>query len=100
MDDYEYPQWPTTADERVASNHDEFEECEAAMQILASKMHSTTVDKTYSTSKQWGQILRARVLTKDGGLSGALRLTCWKGSGASVQMFVEVEGCGPQQVGC
>jgi hypothetical protein len=100
MEEFKYPDWPATSGESDVSDHNEFKECEAAIQLLSSKSNSNISDKRYSYSNQWGRILRAKILTGEHGLSVVSRVTCWTGSGKGVQLAVEVEGCGPQQAGC
>jgi hypothetical protein len=100
MEDYAYPPWATAGDEQDVPTHDGFTECETLIQMLASKIAGNIVDRKYSSSKEWGKILRAKLLTGGHGLSVASRVTCWTGSGPGVQIMVDVEGCGPQQAGC
>jgi hypothetical protein len=100
MEEFKYPEWPATSGESYVSDRKEFKECEAAIQILASRSNSNIADRRYTYSNQWGRILRAKILTGEHGLSVVSRVTCWMGPDKGVQLAVEVEGCGPQQAGC
>jgi hypothetical protein len=93
MEELAFPEWPATSDEQPAESDVGFEQCEAMISLLAQRMNSTVADRKYSISKKWGRILRAKIIM---GFS-APRVSCWTGSGAGAQIFIEFEGFVPRQ---
>jgi hypothetical protein len=100
MTDLSFPPWEQTDDEQSVSDHAEFVDCEAVIQSLASKMSSNVIGREYSVSKQWGKVLRAKVVMSQAGLSATTLVTCWSRAKSGVEMMVKVAECGPQQLGC
>lgn len=99
MEHWSFPPSTATGDEKNVSDHAGFDNCEAAIQAFAFEAKAQITDRKYSVSKQWGKVLRAKVLIARHGLSATTLVTCWTGSGPGVQLVADFQGCGPQQ-GC
>ena len=100
MDNFPHPPWNATPDETRVSDPTEFNACKQAIEAFASRAEGKISERTYSVSKQWGRVLRAKVGFSRGGSAVMTLVTCWTGAGPGVQMAVEVDGCGPQLAGC
>ena len=100
MDNFPHPPWIATPHETSVSDPTTFGACEQALGAFASRAGGKITERRYSVSKQWGQVLRAKVGFARGNHAVKTLVTCWSGAGPGVQMAVEVDGCGPQQAGC
>jgi hypothetical protein len=100
VDNFPHPPVIPTADETSVSDSPKFSNCEQALTAFASRAGGAISDRKYSTSREWGRILRAEVGFARGGMGATVLVTCWTGEGPGVKMAVEVDGCGPQQAGC
>jgi hypothetical protein len=100
MDSFPHPPWNAGADETSVSDSATFSNCDLAMEAFASRGGGKIMQRRYSVSKTWGRVLRAKVAFARAGFASTTLVTCWAGAGPSVQMAVEIEGCGPQQAGC
>jgi hypothetical protein len=100
MEQPTFPPLSAAPDEQSVSDHAGFDQCEAALQTFAAKANAELTDRTYSVSKEWGRILRAKVRMGGAGSSMAPLLICWTAPGPGVQMMVEVPGCPPGQPAC
>ena len=100
MTDLSFPPWEPGADEQSTVARAGFAVCEAAVEALASKAGSTVLDSELSVSKQWGNVLRAKVVIARAGLSATTQVTCWSEPKSGVQMVARVLDCGAQLSGC
>jgi hypothetical protein len=94
-DDYSCPPWSAGSDETAAADPTEFSACRAAITTLAAALNGTLTGLTYSQSKQWGKVVRAKIAYQHAGLEGTFLVTSWSEPGSNVQTAVKVEGCGP-----
>ncbi len=89
-----------TEDEQAAADHSGFQDCEAVMAMYADRSGDRMADRTYTVSKQWGKVLRAKAIMTRHGRSSTALVTCWTGSGPGVRIFVDFYTCAGQQRGC
>jgi hypothetical protein len=97
---FEYPPWKAAADEASVTDNATFIRCDQAINAFASQGNGKILGQTYSISKKWGRVVRARVGFSHAGSTGAALVTCWSGAGPGVQMAVEIEDCASQSAGC
>jgi hypothetical protein len=90
MDVPTFPPRNATADEQIVSDPTAFGTCEEALQAFTSRGAGTVVERQYSVSPEWGNVLRARV-TLGNGLTSAIPVVCWSKSGQGVAMFVDMQ---------
>jgi len=62
MDDLPFAPSRPTADEQAVSDHAGFQDCETVMAIFADRAGAGLEDRTYTVSKHWGKVLRARAI--------------------------------------
>lgn len=91
-DAYPCPPWRPAGDEAISSSLVEFGPCLDAMNAFASRTRGQVADEICSVSKQWGKIVRAKVVTQErDSRPTACRVICWEGSGPGVCIFVELD---------
>ena len=78
-------------DERIVADHWGFHECEAVTALFAIMTGGRLTGRTYTISKRWGRVLRARMHMPGEGSTPAPILTCW-GSGPAVGISVDFYG--------
>jgi hypothetical protein len=79
-------------DEVVVTDHAGFDECETTIALLADQGAYQVKRRTYTVSRRWGRVLRARMVKAGESSLGAPILTCWTGSGAGVQVSFDFYG--------
>jgi hypothetical protein len=88
MDEQSIPPWTAGPDEVVVPATAGFGACETAVTALVVRGGGKIVQKNYTTSQQWGKILRAKaVFTKPGPSTPSL-VMCWSKSDPNVELFV------------
>jgi hypothetical protein len=89
VDDLRFAPSKPDPDEQVATDHSGFDKCEAAMALLTDRPGTRIANRTYTISKRWGKVLRARAITIDEGASVAPVVVCWTGSGPGAHIFLD-----------
>ncbi|HUO11143.1 MAG TPA: hypothetical protein VMU37_00150 [Caulobacteraceae bacterium] len=70
-----------------------FSACRRVLNALSSRMNGKITNQTCSESKQWGNIVRAKINYEREGSSGTACVTCWSGSGRGVQVAMTLNCC-------
>ena len=92
IDPYPCPPWRPAADEMISSNAVEFGACLDAVGAFASKTGGQIVDESFSFSKQWGKIVRAKVVTPErDSRPTACRVICWEDAEPGVNIYLELD---------
>ncbi|HTX50859.1 MAG TPA: hypothetical protein VME40_15885 [Caulobacteraceae bacterium] len=91
MDD-QFPPWKPDSSESVASDQSSFHDCDQVVSGFASKMNGAATSRQYTTSKQWGDVLRAKVVSPSDANGAGTLITCWSCSGANAEFVVQTEG--------
>ena len=68
------PPWAVADDEVLAPDSAEFAPCDEAISRFAAKAGAKLGQATYTTSRQWGRIVRVQVAMLG---SRGPRVTCW-----------------------
>jgi len=90
-DDFSFPPWTAGPGETPATAGKPFADCESVLTDWIARRHSQVEARAYTTSAEWGDILRARVaVTTDGDTSITL-FTCWTGDGHGVRFAFRPE---------
>jgi len=93
MDHPNFPPMSATADEKIASDHTAFRNCEEAVQAFATQGKGQVTDRQYSVSPEWGNVLRAKVAL-GAGLASAIPVVCWSKPGQDAELVVDTQGPG------
>ena len=83
------PPWRASANEQVATDPAGFEACEQFVKAFVSRGTGSIFQQTYTASRRWGKILRAKFTTESGGSS--MLLTCWIGADGHASVVVKVD---------
>jgi hypothetical protein len=71
------PPWTPSANEQITRDHAGFDPCEQLVTMLAPRGVSKVAGATYTISRRWGKILRAKILSGSGDVSTTTLVTCW-----------------------
>ena len=87
-----YPPWRAAVDETISHDPAEFGPCLNGIRVFAEKTGGQVADQLLTVSKQWGEIVRAKVVTPEpSGPPTTWRVICWAGPGPGVSICVELE---------
>jgi len=92
MMDFPPPPWAVAADETPAPDGAEFRPCDELVGLLAAKTGAKVQRATYTTSRQWGLVMRATLAPLKAGGSTEPRVTCWGQPGGKVNFWVDYSG--------
>ena len=84
----EVPPWDASDEETPLAS---FSAGDSVVDAMAAKAKGTVIERKYSTSAQWGDIVRAKVVSDEFGLSSVMLLNCW-GSDSGVQIAIKTAG--------
>lgn len=91
MADLGPPPWSPTAEEQQMLDHTAFQHCEAVLQAFASRANGRISNEIYTFSRQWGNILRAKVTFIARGSTATSLLTCWSDAEGGVKMALTMD---------
>ena len=91
---WEPPPWSPALDERAASDLGPFRNCEGVLADFAAHANGRMIQETYTTSKQFGRVIRARIAFPSRGSHATIFVVCWSESDGSVQMAVKTDDGG------
>jgi hypothetical protein len=94
VDSYAAPPWTPEPDETVSSSPDGFNECRKVIGDFASGNNGKILNVTYSCSKQWGKIVRAKIAFAPSGETATTFFTCWSTSPPGVRFDLRFACCG------
>lgn len=89
MDDSPYPPWTPAPDETRVSGSYGFTQCDQVLEALASRGNGSVVERQYSTSKEWGKIVRAKIRLPQGPATHLVN--CWQDAEANVAIATMVD---------
>ena len=92
MDDLSAPPWDVANDETIVADSSIFSQCDDVLKTFVSQAKGLIKSRTYSISKQWGSVLRAKAELPFAGVTTTTLITCWSKSGSGVEIVVKVEG--------
>jgi len=81
------------ADEVKVSDSAAFDICKQVINTLASRMNGKATEQHYSRSKQWGYVLRAKIMFERKSVPGTALATCWTNPGPDVKIAVRMDCC-------
>jgi hypothetical protein len=90
-DDFSFPPWTPGPGETSAVAGKAFADCESVLADWAGPAHAEVEARTYTTSRAWGDILRAKVGISEGGDTSVHLFTCWTGDGHGVRFAFRPE---------
>lgn len=88
---FEHPPWNAASGETSAVNPLEFNACQQVINAFSDKLNGKICEHSYSLSRRWGKIVRAKIAHEDGQSTGTMSVICW--SNPRVQIAVMVDGC-------
>jgi len=91
MDGWPAPSWSPTADEKAVLDRSIFHHCEITLNAYAERINGKISNETYTLSKEWGKILRAKVAWNLRGRSATSLVTCWSASEPGVEIFIKID---------
>ena len=83
--------WPPSSpsqDEKVVLDRSAFRDCKEAVQAFASRHGGKMENETYTVSKEWGKVLRAKITSMFQGSPVASLVICWSGAGPKLRIVV------------
>ena len=93
MNDFEYPPWTIGPGETPVSFGPGFSACRKAIVEMEVGLKGHITEQTCSMSKEWGNIVRAKILFAHNGSTSNLLLTCWSRPGPGVSLMTMVDCC-------
>ena len=88
LSDMAAPPWRASSNEQVAADHAGFELCEQVMKAVVPPTASIS-QRTYTTRKRWGNILRSKVAFHSGG--SPMLYTCWVAPDGRASVVTKVD---------
>lgn len=89
MENGPFPPWSASPDETPISDPRGFELCDQVLQTLASTGKGKIIEKSYWTSLDWGNILRAKVSVE--GSQADHLVNCWYISESETAIATKVD---------
>jgi len=89
MDQLAFPPSTPAIDETAVSDHTGFENCERALQGIASLGWATLTDRQYYVSPKWGNVLRGKFALK-GEASAPAPIVCWSKPGEPAEFMIDM----------
>jgi hypothetical protein len=95
-DSYSCPPWTVAPGETVSSDPAGFDACLTVISALAERVNGKVTEQSYSMSKQWGKIVRAKIAYEHKGSGGGFLVICWSETGSDVKIALQVDtDCAP-----
>ena len=91
MQDLPIPPWEPTKDETKVSGDKTFEDCEEVLSAVFAGSKNQVIQRGYYLSKEWGKVLRAKILESGGRVPVTMLATCWFGLGADVEIALRAQ---------
>jgi hypothetical protein len=91
MESFDIPPWSPAVEETVALDHSAFRNCEDVLRAVVSRGDGNISNETYTLSKQWGKILRAKVTSTFRGAPTSSLVMCWSASDPGVEIWIKVD---------
>jgi hypothetical protein len=89
MDQTRWPPSSPAADEPVVSGGAGFAACDKGLDAFAAQGAGTVAERRYSSSPEWGYVVRAK-LTLGGDASRGAPVICWAKPGQKAELFVDM----------
>ncbi len=89
MDHASWPPSRPAADEKIVSGGAEFATCDKGLDAFAAQGAGTVAERRYSSSPEWGYVVRAKVTLGRDGWGGA-PVICWAKPGQKAELFVDM----------
>jgi hypothetical protein len=93
VDSYQFPPWKRAQDETIPLSSAGFRNYDKFVEAYSLTIHGSLTQKSYSLSKEWGRILRAKIAFEFASSPGTALLTCWARSGSDIRFDLTLECC-------
>jgi len=91
MDNTAFPPWEAAGDETPAQKSEAFSVADRVVESFATKANGRIIERTYSISKQWGRLLRAKIAFEYKGRPSTYLVACWYVSDSEVAIVTKQE---------